>query len=144
MGLSESLGKFFGTAAGSTVSETLNGVGDAAIKVREAITGDIPPDRKAELMIKLADLDKAITDAQSNVVIAEAQGQSWLQRNWRPLLMLTIITIVANNYILAPYLSIWTDKVKVLDLPERLWGLMEIGVGGYIVSRGVEKVKGAA
>lgn len=38
--------------------------------------------------------------------------------------MLVIITIVANNYILYPYLSIFTDKVRVLDLPDKLWTLM--------------------
>ncbi len=129
------------TAAG--VSATLNGVGDAAIKLREAITGDLPPEKKAELELRYAELDKAITEARSNVIMAEAQGQSWLQRNWRPLLMLVIIVIVANNYILYPYLSIFTDKVRVLDLPDRLWQLMEIGVGGYILGRTVEKVKSA-
>ena len=75
-------------------------------------------------------------EARSNVIMAEAQGQSWLQRNWRPLLMLTIIIIVANNYILYPYLSIFTDKVRVLDLPDRLCTLMETGVGGISLGGG--------
>jgi predicted MFS family arabinose efflux permease len=57
--------------------------------------------------------------------------------------MLTIIIIVANNYIVYPYLSIFTDKVRVLDLPDKLWALMEIGVGGYILGRTAEKIKGA-
>ena len=137
------LGSIFGEVAEAGVSATLNGVGDAAIKLREAITGDLPPEKKAELELRLIELDKAITDARSNVIMAEAQGQSWLQRNWRPLLMLVIICIVANNYILYPYLSIFTDKVRVLDLPDRLWQLMEIGVGGYILGRTAEKMKGA-
>jgi len=136
------VGSLFGGATAIGAETVLGGIGDAAIKLREAITGDLPPEKKAELQMKLAELDKAVMEAQSSVVIAEAQGQSWLQRNWRPLLMLVIITIVANNYILFPYLSIVTDKVKVLDLPDKLWVLMEIGVGGYILGRTVEKVKG--
>ncbi len=136
-------GSIFGEVAGVGVTATLNGVGDAAIKLRSAITGDLPPEKKAELELRYSELDKAITEARSNVIMAEAQGQSWLQRNWRPLLMLVIICIVANNYILYPYLSIFTDKVKVLDLPDRLWQLMEIGVGGYILGRTAEKMKGA-
>lgn len=136
------IGNILGTATGSAVSTTLNGVGDAAIKIRQAITGDLPPEKKAELEMKLAELDKAIMTAQSNVIIAEAQGSSWLQRNWRPLLMLVIIIIVANNFILFPYAQIFTDKVKILDLPDKLWTLMEIGVGGYIASRAIEKVSG--
>ncbi len=30
-------------------------------------------------------------------------------------------------------------KLMVLDLPDRLWQLMEIGVGGYILGRMAEK-----
>lgn len=131
-----------GTATATGVSATLNGVGDAAIKIREAITGDLPPEKKAELELKYAELERAITEARSGIVMAEAQGTSWLQRNWRPLLMLVVIVIVANNYILYPYLSIFTERVRVLDLPDKLWTLMEIGVGGYILGRTAEKLKG--
>jgi len=54
--------------------------------------------------------------------------------------MLTIVAIVANNYIFFPYASFFTAKVTMLVLPEHLWSLLKIGVGGYIVSRGAEKV----
>lgn len=137
------LAKFFGEATAAGASTALNGVGDAAIKVREAITGEMPTEKKAEIEIRFAELAQAIAQAQGQIVIAEAQGQSWLQRNWRPLLMLTIIIIVANNYILYPYLSMFTDKAQVLNLPSELWSLMQIGIGGYIVGRTVEKIKGA-
>ena len=79
--------------------------------------------------------------AQSKIVLGEVQGESWLQRNWRPLLMLTIVAMVANNYILAPYLgAIFPKYIKVLHLPDRLWDLMTVGVGGYVVGRSGEKV----
>lgn len=78
--------------------------------------------------------------AQASIVLGEVQGESWLQRNWRPVLMLTIVAIVANNYILAPYLgSIFPDYFHVLALPDRLWDLMTVGVGGYVVGRSGEK-----
>jgi hypothetical protein len=41
------------------------------------------------------------------------------------------------------YISIFADKASALDLPERLWTLMEIGVGGYILGRTAEKIRGA-
>ena len=41
--------------------------------------------------------------SQSQVVMGEVQGESWLQRNWRPLLMVCVMLIIANNYILVPY-----------------------------------------
>lgn len=73
------------------------------------------------------------------IITAEAQGESWLQRNWRPTLMLAITSIVVNNHLLAPYVMLMFDVSIVVDLPERLWDLMVIGVGGYIGGRSVEK-----
>jgi hypothetical protein len=81
----------------------------------------------------------AMVEAQSKIVLGEIQGGSWLQRNWRPLLMVVIVAIIANNYLLFPYLSLFTDKVTVLELPEKLYSLMTVGVGGYIVGRSTEK-----
>lgn len=77
-------------------------------------------------------------EAQTKIILAEATG-NWIQRSWRPVLMWVIITIIANNYILVPYLSIWTTKVAMLNLPAELWSLMTLGVGGYIGGRTVEK-----
>ena len=41
-------------------------------------------------------------EAAAKVIVAEAQGDSWLQRNWRPLLMVTFGTIIANTYLIVP------------------------------------------
>lgn len=79
-------------------------------------------------------------EAQMQVLLAEANGASWLQRNWRPLLMVTITAIVANNYLLAPYLGALFGAGLQLALPDRLWDLMTLGVGGYIVGRSGEKI----
>lgn len=73
------------------------------------------------------------------IIMAEAQGESWLQRNWRPLLMLVCIAIIANNYVLYPYMRAIFGWGVALDLPEALWELLKIGVGGYVVGRSVEK-----
>jgi hypothetical protein len=80
-----------------------------------------------------------LVEEQSKIIIAEATG-GWLQRNWRPILMLVIIIIIANNYIFFPYAHMfWPEKVTMLDLPAELWSLMQIGIGGYIVGRTAEK-----
>jgi len=77
--------------------------------------------------------------AQRDIIVAEIQS-GWLTRNWRPILMISITAIVVNNYILYPYLSMFTEKAIILELPDKLWNLMTIGVGGYIASRGGEKI----
>jgi hypothetical protein len=72
---------------------------------------------------------------QAEVIKAEAQGESWLQRNWRPVIMLMFGYIVAHNYIFSPVFS-----VASLPIPTDLWDLLKIGMGGYIGGRTLEKV----
>lgn len=92
------------------------------------------------IVSKVLDYETAKVNAQRDIIVAEAEGKSWLQRNWRPMLMVSITAIIVNNYIIFPYVSIWTDKVVVLELPKALFGLMTVGVGGYIVGRSGEKI----
>lgn len=80
-----------------------------------------------------------LVEEQASIIRTEASG-NWIQRSWRPILMLVIITIIANNYLVAPYLiPFFPGHVRVLDLPPELWNLMTIGVGGYIIGRTAEK-----
>ena len=74
-----------------------------------------------------------------DIILAEAKGNC-LQKSWRPLVMMSVMAIVVNNYILFPYLSMWTEKVVVLELPGGLWTLLTTGVGGYVVGRSGEKI----
>ncbi|MBZ5876014.1 holin family protein [Chromohalobacter israelensis] len=97
---------------------------------------------KAEIRARLIDQQDARLKAQMKVILAEATGESWLQRNWRPLLMTVIVAIVANNYLLAPYLGAMFGVGLQLELPEQLWNLMTMGVGGYIAGRSGEKIAG--
>ena len=86
------------------------------------------------LNIVKTELEKA-----SDVIIAEAKGDSFLQRNWRPILMLSFTAIIINNYILAPYLDAIFNAGIQLEIPANMWSLLKIGVGGYIVGRSAEK-----
>lgn len=73
-------------------------------------------------------------EAAAQIIVAEAQGESWLQRNWRPLLMVMFGVIIANNYILVPIFN-----TPAADIPPDMWELLKLGVGGYVVGRTVEK-----
>lgn len=70
----------------------------------------------------------------AEVIRAEATGESWLQRNWRPMLMCLFGVIVANNYIVVPLFG-----TPMADIPPDMWDLLKLGVGGYVVGRSVEK-----
>ena len=109
-------------------------------------------DKDKALEIK-SELQKAVTqldynryqqelEAQVKTVLAEEQGKSWLQRNWRPLLMMLFGVIVANNYIIAPYIQLLfgVNKAVMLQIPPDMWGLLKLGIGGYVVGRSAEKI----
>ena len=80
--------------------------------------------------------------AKAEALVAEIKGQSWLQRNWRPILMLTFTYIIAHNYILAPILRMFSfgANMPVLEIPPDMWDLLKLGIGGYIVGRSAEKI----
>ena len=106
-----------------------DGIGGLATDIRESIKGkEIDPNKLIDTYIKLEEL-------KASVLTTEMQG-NWLQRSWRPLLMLSLVLIIVNNYILFPY---FPDTLTMLDLPEQLWTLLTIGVGGYVGGRSIEK-----
>lgn len=92
--------------------------------------------------LQMAALEGSLTDSKTarDVIVAEAQGKSWIQRNWRPITMLTFVFIIANNYIFVPYAQAFGAFVPALEIPNGMWALLNVGIGGYIASRGVEKV----
>jgi len=111
---------------------------------------DLTPEQKAKLeegeqafkqalTNSLIDYSKTILKQQASIVRAEAQGDSWLQRSWRPITMLCFVFIIANNYIIYPYLSLFGIKSMMLTLPPQMWELLKIGLGGYVIGRSVEK-----
>ena len=130
------------------IGEIATGLGSLAKDVRAAITGELSQEDKALVEQKLLDLQgiaqetgARLFEVQGDIVKAEAQGESWLQRNWRPILMISIVAIVVNNYLLVPYGQMFfPGSVKVLELPPALWELMKIGVGGYVIGRTGEKM----
>ena len=84
---------------------------------------------QTEAMSKLQDYEMALLKAKSNIIVAEAKGDSWLQRSWRPLGMVTLLALVV------------LDSLGIL--PNRLsteaWTMIQIGFGGYVVGRSAEK-----
>ena len=83
---------------------------------------------------------ETLFQSQRDVLVAEATGESWLQRSWRPITMLVFVFIILNNYVIVPYVSAFGGTVPALEIPNGMWALLNVGIGGYIASRGIEKV----
>ena len=101
------------------------------------------PEQKAKAQLKLMALEQEGSlkeiEAKSQVVMAEAGSEHKLAAIWRPITMLMFAGIVANNYIIYPYLSLFWEAAPKLEVPPDLWDLLKIGLGGYVVGRSTEK-----
>jgi len=88
---------------------------------------------------QLLKYEEQVVKTKGDIIIAEAKGNMYVS-SWRPTLMYVIIAIIFNNYLLGPYLeSVFPDFIVTLELPDKLWGLLTLGVSAYIVGRSGEK-----
>jgi hypothetical protein len=71
-------------------------------------------------------------NSAAKIVLAEAQG-SWIKGNWRPLTMLTFVGLIVAHWL--GFTPENLTEAEVLELMQ----LVQIGLGGYIVGRSVEK-----
>lgn len=76
----------------------------------------------------------AVFMAQADVVKTEAASEHWLAANWRPLTMITFTALIVARWFgwAAPNLS----EAEYL----KLWSIVELGLGGYVVGRSAEKI----
>ncbi|MEM0939352.1 MAG: 3TM-type holin [Bacteroidota bacterium] len=79
-----------------------------------------------------------IQNAQKEIIVTESSG-NWLQRSWRPIVMLSFAFIVVYSFFIQP--AFFPQSVAIKEaLPEQFWQLLELGIGGYVIGRSVEKV----
>ncbi len=77
---------------------------------------------------KLKELETA-----AGVITTEAKSESWITRTWRPITMLIFVFLVA-----AHWLGYTAPNITPAEIASLL-DIVKIGLGGYMVSRGVEK-----
>lgn len=112
----------------------------ALIPLADKVIDQFVPDTKAKDAAKsefrtLVESNKhELETAAAGIVKTEAASRHWLAANWRPLTMLTFVGLIvarwfgwsASNMTEAEYVSIYD--------------IIQVGLGGYVVSRGVEKI----
>lgn len=85
---------------------------------------------QADLTRAICRQEEELLRSQASIIAAEAAG-NWLQRSWRPIVMLVFTSIVL--------LGTFTT-IPLLSDTSRFWDLLEIGIGGYVIGRSAEKV----
>ena len=111
---------------GKWIGETVGGIGKTidALSTSDAEKLSLKNELKRlenELEIKLA-------ETHSKDLIADATGETWIQKTWRPLIMLTFTVLVVLNAF-----------GFVTDYSARMWDVIEYGICGTIGARSVEK-----
>jgi hypothetical protein len=89
---------------------------------------------KNELARIIQKKELELRSMQTDIIIAEANG-NWLQRSWRPILMLSFGFIIVYCKFIAPLFDL---KIPLLE--DDFWSLLQIGIGGYVVGRSAEKI----
>jgi hypothetical protein len=76
--------------------------------------------------------ESKLMENQSKIIQAEATGQSWIQRNWRPITMLVFVGLIV------------LFSLGIIELKEQFakefMRLVQIGLGGYVAGRSAEKI----
>lgn len=87
-----------------------------------------------EITNRVIEYETKLMDNQAKVILAEAQGESWLQRNWRPMMMIWFAVL------LGMYWFGFTPENLSQTTIDHMFTLLQIGIGGYIVGRSGEKI----
>lgn len=123
MGLLSFLSDALGPVA--KIIDDLHTSGEERLQAKEALIV-----AQAGIISQGLEYEKRMVELQSSVIQAEVQSESWVTRNWRPVTMLTFVSLIALNWF----------GIGPTELPPDLWAVIKLGLGGYVVGRSVEKV----
>jgi hypothetical protein len=116
----------------------------ALLPVLAPILGDVirrlVPDQgeqgriEAELSIALMQRAQEIENAAADIVKTEAASEHWLTATWRPVVMLVLTSLIVARWL--GYSAPGISEAEAL----KLWSIVEIGLGGYVIGRSAEKI----
>lgn len=112
----------------------------AALDVGGKLIDRLWPDKAQQDQARLALLELAQKGelaeltGRAEIVKTEAASSHWLAASWRPILMLTFGALIVARWLgwSAPGIS----EAEVL----KLWDIVELGLGGYVIGRSAEKI----
>lgn len=96
------------------------------------------PEQRTQAQLALMELAQKgeLTELieRASIVKAEAESDHWLAATWRPILMLVFGGLIVARWFgwAAPNLT----EAEYL----KLWSIVELGLGGYVIGRSAEKI----
>lgn len=89
-----------------------------------------------QIKMKVIEQMASEMEARRDIIVAEASSESWLTRSWRPITMLSFLVLLFVYWFgLAP-----EYVISQPELMTEVFEMIKIGIGGYIGSRGMEKM----
>lgn len=85
---------------------------------------------QAAVIDQVLSYEKETFEARAKIIQAEAQSEHWLAASWRPITMLTFLVLAVGD----------AFGLLASPLKDEAWGLLQLGLGGYVVGRSAEKV----
>lgn len=113
---------------GSVVKDVMGGLDNLFTSKEEKMAAE---NAIREILIKK---ELELQKMQTEVIVTEAKG-NWLQRSWRPILMLAFGFIVIYVKFIGPLFDL-----TIPELEDEFWNLLQIGIGGYVIGRTGEKM----
>ena len=103
------------------------------------------PTEQAEQLHRLTELEQkqdlaelqayiSVLQGRMSIIQSEAKSEHWLTANWRPVTMMVFLALIVLRWIG------YTNEDITPEEYLKAWDLLEMGIGGYIASRGIEKV----
>lgn len=134
------------------VGSVLSGIGQLSKDIRAAITGEavIDPAKKAEIEMKLLEIENAYLKAQTEINKIEAASSNLFVSGWRPAAGWTCVVGFAYTFLLYPFVC-WFSRLKGLEVPPEidatllvnlLFGMLGLaGMRTYEAKTGVKRVR---
>ena len=111
-----------------------------AIKLVTDLIDKVLPDKekanelKAQITLEALKADSSELEAATKIIVAEASGECWLQRNWRPMLMLWFAGLLGAHWLGFTPDNLGEETIlKLLDI-------VQVGIGGYVLGSYNEKM----
>ena len=89
---------------------------------------------QSDLSKSALEYEATIAKEQASIIREEVASGGWLARSWRPLTMLIFVALIVLHWLGATDHNI--SESEALEV----FGLIKIGLGGYVVARTTEKV----
>ena len=87
-----------------------------------------------KLQLAVVDQSSKLEEIAAGIVTTEAASSHWLAANWRPLTALIFVGLIVARWL--GFVAEGMSEAEYLEV----YDIIKIMIGGYVISRGVEKV----